>query len=208
MERDGMILKSRLAKALSILVLSLTVCTVLLATFEPAVRPSKPSPPSALMAADRSSGGLKIDRGRWKYIVLHHSATQRGNAERFAQWHRRRMRVQDVGYHFVIGNGDGSPDGRIELCPRWRRQEAGAHCRVDGRPEYNRRGIGICLVGNFQQHAPTQRQMESLDLLVRYLQKLCDIADEDVVMHGDLKATECPGRYFRQAWRARRGGGR
>jgi N-acetyl-anhydromuramyl-L-alanine amidase AmpD len=203
-----MVSRSRLVKALLILVLSLTVCTLLLVRLEPALNSSEAASPRPLMAEQAPSGDIQVDRSRWCYIVIHHSATEGGNAARFAQDHRERLDADSVGYHFVIGNGDGSEDGCIEICPRWKLQQAGAHARVDGHPEYNERGIGICLVGNFQNDRPTERQMKSLVLLVRSLQKLCGIADKDVVMHGDLKATECPGRFLRQAWAERPGNDR
>ena len=196
-----MIPKSRLVKALIILFMSLTLCTLLLAKFEPALNLSDPSPPLALTAGQGAVGNGQVDYSRWKYIVLHHSATEGGNARRFAASHRERFGATEVGYHFVIGCGNGSEDGCVEICPRWKRQKAGAHAQIDGHPEYNAAGVGICLVGHLGRDRPTARQMKSLDLLVRSLQKLCGIADKNVVMHGDLEATECPGRYFRDAWR-------
>ena len=47
-----------------------------------------------------------------------------------------------LAYHFVIGNGDGMPDGEIEPTFRWREQIQGAHA---GAGEYNEQGIGIAL---------------------------------------------------------------
>ena len=51
------------------------------------------------------------------------------------KYHREGRGWESAGYHFVIGNGTGSPDGSIEVGPRWLAQEAGAHCRG-----HNRRG--------------------------------------------------------------------
>src|SRR5207248_641368 len=83
----------------------------------------------------------------WRYIVLHHSASLRGSAEIFDQSHRARG-WKCLGYHFVIGNGTDQPDGSVVAGPRWFSQEAGAHANSI---EYNEHGIGICLVGNFDQ---------------------------------------------------------
>jgi N-acetyl-anhydromuramyl-L-alanine amidase AmpD len=203
-----MVSKSRLVKALVILVLSLTVCTLLLAQFESALDSSGDASPGSLMAERTPASPVPVDASWWKYIVLHHSGTMGGNAGRFAEDHRERFGAQTVGYHFVIGNGDGSGDGYVEACPRWLRQQAGAHAQVDGHPEYNQQGIGICLVGDFRRNRPTELQMKQLALVVEGLQTRYGIADENVVMHGDLEQTDCPGRFLREAWARRSGAGR
>ena len=86
---------------------------------------------------------------RWTCIVIHHSGTEVGGARRFDRAHRTRG-WDELGYHFVVGNGSDTADGQVEVGPRWKAQKYGAHCRS---PEdyYNEHGIGICLVGNFDQ---------------------------------------------------------
>jgi len=126
----------------------------------------------------------------WRYIVIHHSATNEGSAAAFRRYHRRKG-WDDLAYHFVIGNGRGAPDGKVELGMRWVRQQAGAHA---GNREYNDHGIGICLVGNFERSRPTEAQMASLKKLVRFLRKRFDIGAIDVVRHSDVNTTKCPGR--------------
>ncbi len=96
----------------------------------------------------------------WKYIVIHHSASDSGNAASMGKYHKNnRGWVNGLGYDFVIGNGNGSRDGQIEVGNRWNRQIDGAHA---GNPEYNKYGIGICLVGNFENDYPTNPQISSL----------------------------------------------
>jgi hypothetical protein len=81
----------------------------------------------------------------WKYIVIHHSATAFGSDTEFDRYHRRKGCLENgLGYHFVIGNGSGIPDGEIEIGNRRLDQIDGAHASVE---EYNHYGIGI--VGNF-----------------------------------------------------------
>ena len=116
----------------------------------------------------------KADRP-WKYVVLHHSATSSGSYEEIDREHRKRLGWDGCGYHFVIGNGTHSADGRIEVGPRWTAQSTGAHTRLFGvtsSPEgnyYNEHGIGIVLVGNFDQNHPTPRQMDARVGLVSHL---------------------------------------
>jgi hypothetical protein len=134
----------------------------------------------------------------WRYIVIHHSATNAGTLEAFDQGHRDRGFEHGVGYHFIINNGrsEGTGDGQILPTPRWLGQLDGAHTKVLDHPEFNTEGIGICLVGNFDQYAPSPAQMTSLQMLVMALRDRYDIPLERIVGHGELKNTRCPGRLF------------
>ena len=127
--------------------------------------------------------------------MIHHSATPFGGAARFDRAHRERG-FDELGYHFVIGNGTDTADGQVEVGPRWRAQKYGAHCRS---PEdyYNEHGIGICLVGNFDLDQPTPAQTQSLNRLVKYLSRTYDIPVNRVYTHGGITGmTHCPGKNF------------
>jgi N-acetylmuramoyl-L-alanine amidase len=127
----------------------------------------------------------------WKWIVIHHSATATGGAAAFDKMHRAKG-WDELGYHFVIGNGTDTADGLVEVGSRWPKQKWGAHAKTpDNR--YNEYGIGICLVGNFDITHPTPAQMRSLDKLVAYLMHTYNISPEDVIGHRDTKKTDCPG---------------
>ena len=132
---------------------------------------------------------------KWDYIVIHHSATDVGNALNFDKAHIKR-RWKGLGYHFVIDNGtSGKQDGQIEISPRWIHQEDGAHCKAGG---MNYKGIGVCLVGNFSEDRVTKNQMDSLVLLVNELKKYYNVSDSYILGHGQVKgsSTECPGKRF------------
>ncbi len=136
---------------------------------------------------------------QWNAIVLHHSATENGNAAIFDRTHREENHWDGVGYDFVIGNGTNSGDGQVEVTFRWKQQVAGAHC--GGTPDNwaNEKAVGICLVGNFNRTIPTDRQMRSLVKLVRFLQKRYGIPTSQVYGHCSTpgaRITECPGRNF------------
>ncbi len=135
---------------------------------------------------------------RWQYIVIHHSATHKGTVDAFQRYHQKRHGADDIGYHFVINNGvaEGSRDGQVEPTARWHDQRHGAHCSVNGHRKFNDLGIGICLVGNFEQYTPTKAQMESLVLLLRLLRARYQVPIERIVGHGELKNTHCPGKLF------------
>jgi hypothetical protein len=131
----------------------------------------------------------------WKFIVIHHSATPAGSAMQFDRGHRAKG-WDELGYHFVIGNGTGSRDGQIEVGSRWPKQKWGAHARTADQ-QYNNFGIGICLVGNFEIERPTPAQVQSLARLCAYLMRTYNIAPTAVIGHGQTgRATSCPGRFL------------
>lgn len=139
--------------------------------------------------------GVHFDRGRWKYIVAHHSATPYGNAAIYDRNHRRRGMANGLAYHFVIGNGRDSGDGEIEVGPRWLGQLAGGHVRSS---EFNEHGIGICLVGNFEETRPSSRQIQALTGLVAWLGETLLAGNYRFTVHRevDRNHTVCPGRNF------------
>ena len=131
---------------------------------------------------------------QWKYIVIHHSATKKGEGRGFNTTHLNRKWNYGLGYHFIIGNGRGLGDGDIETSYRCQQQLHGAHAGVR---EYNQHGIGICLVGNFEETVPTPKQVLSLKKLLAELRQKHSIPPEKIVGHRDLKATACPGKNLR-----------
>lgn len=130
---------------------------------------------------------------RWRYIIIHHSGTNVGNAASFGRYHRRLGMRNGLAYHFVIGNGKGAGNGEIEVGGRWRKQLQGGHVRSR---RMNEIGIGICLVGNFEKTYPTKKEMESLVSLVKYLIRRYNIPKRRVLGHRDVNSTDCPGKNF------------
>ena len=137
-----------------------------------------------------------VEERPWQWIVVHHSASDRGSAAVFDDWHRNGRHWDELGYHFVIGNGTGSSDGQVEIGPRWPKQKHGAHTKVWNREEYNQVGVGICLVGNFDKTRPTRAQMDALAGLVDWLSARYRIDDAHIIGHSHVCDTRCPGRYF------------
>jgi LysM repeat protein len=138
---------------------------------------------------------IRVRRG-WTHIVVHHSGTERGNVRDMDHYHRRHRRMENgLGYHFVIGNGNGMRDGEIAIGQRWLSQIDGGHLAS---AEQNKYSIGICLVGNFDNQRPTAKQMESLTLLTRYLQQRSRISTRNVTTHTriNVRPTRCPGQLF------------
>jgi LysM repeat protein len=132
---------------------------------------------------------------KWSNIIIHHSATDEGDALNFYKFHRSKG-WESLGYHFVIDNGtEGKVDGQIEVSPRWTKQLNGAHCQAGN---MNCKGIGVCLVGNFNKDRVSDKQLESLVYLVSVLRKYYKIPASNILGHKQVKGakTDCPGQNF------------
>jgi hypothetical protein len=146
-----------------------------------------------------------VQKARWRYIVVHNSGTRQGNAKAFEFYHTNvRKMPNGLAYQFVIGNGTSSGDGEIEVGSRWTRQINGGHVHSD---YLNNIALGICLVGDFNQEKPTQKQLDSLDELIRYLRQRVGKIDAKwavVKAHREINPprwpTDCPGNDFPYAW--------
>ncbi len=140
-----------------------------------------------------------VRRRPWRWIVVHHSAGASGAAHSIDEFHTNVRRWRNgLGYHFVIGNGSATPAGLIEGGRRWAGQLRGAPSVSDEENQMNKTGIGICLVGNFENTHPTEAQMRALAVLVRTLQRRYNIPTRRVIGHRDVLPghTLCPGENF------------
>lgn len=158
-----------------------------------AKRPSKARASASSLPA---SWQVKANR-QWKSIVIHHSATDVGGAKSFHASHKKKW-TNGLGYHFVIGNGTTTPDGHVEVGPRWLRQNRGIDGAHAGNKRYNKQGIGICLVGNFNSGRPTPRQLVALRRLCSSLMARYGIDARAVYQHKQVRRghTDCPGKHF------------
>ncbi|MFH1748097.1 MAG: N-acetylmuramoyl-L-alanine amidase [Planctomycetota bacterium] len=148
-----------------------------------------------------------IRRGSWQTIVVHHSASSKATPQSMHDYHlKEKGWANGLGYHFVIGNGVNYPDGKVYVGPRWKRQIPGAHCSTSHgrylgqqRPGgyFNDHGIGICLIGNFENSHPTARQLASLRTLITFLCQETGISPDNIHGHGEVThRTACPGRML------------
>ncbi len=154
--------------------------------------------PASQAAQESSYLAAAMPFHTWKYLVIHHTATTSGSVESIHSEHLQRRDSagnpwKGIGYHFLIGNGHGMGDGEIQPTFRWQQQIGGAHA---GNRQFNNFGIGICLVGNFEQNGPTSAQVKSVGELIARLKQEFGITEKQILKHGDLKATACPGRLF------------
>ncbi|MGD8912202.1 MAG: peptidoglycan recognition family protein [Candidatus Thiodiazotropha sp.] len=137
---------------------------------------------------------------RWKYIVVHHSAGNFGTIDFLQRVHRERQAgdpIDAIPYHYVIGNGNGLKEG--EIASDWRRDYGiwGAHVSRRNK-DRNMRGIGICLIGNYEiDSVPEGQYLALLSLTITLMEKY-QIPIENIAGHGHIKGeqTKCPGKNF------------
>jgi len=189
---------------LGALVAAMTVTSGLLLLLEPG--PSVPRPGVALRSIDRGNEAVKpkdklfdtdAREARWGSIVIHDSRTSQGSAQTLHYIHEQLGRG-GLGYHFVIDNGPGSDDGKIEVGFRWSGQTPGAFfdAQMADWPD----AVGICLIGDGDSGRFTEAQLKQLVWLVQQLQQRYDIPKADVYAQiGARTATSgFPDAWFRQ----------
>ena len=128
-------------------------------------------------------GSMNLRSKVLEYIVIHHTAsTAKETVEQIHNFHINNNGWAGIGYHFYIRKDGRIYKGRDE-------KYAGAHCE-----NYNSVSLGICLEGNFEIEKPTEKQIQSVTDLVKYLRK--KYGNFKLVGHKDLNATACPGQYL------------
>ena len=124
------------------------------------------------------------------HLIVHASATEHGedfSAADIDKWHRARGWLGN-GYHFVI-----RLDVTIESKANGNRcrpvDKPGAHVGNCG-PGWNRRSIGVCLIGGLTNGEPSadyqQAQFDSLYWLINELVEEYDIPADHIMGHRDL----------------------
>ena len=150
------------------------------------------------------------------HIVLHHSLTKDGqtvswgairryhtswkhNGEIVTPEHAQSLIDQgssvqapwnDIGYHYGIE----LVSDQYEILVGRMMNQTGAHCPNQG---MNRKALGICFVGNFDQTPPPEDQWQVGLKLVRSLMDLFDISLGNIHGHRELATYKsCPGNKF------------
>lgn len=160
----------------------------------------------ALMSTTRGSESIddiyktrtSLDRKRWTSIVIHHSGAPVGTLASLDA-EARKMNLKGVGYHFLIGNGNGIGDGDIVVTHRWLDQAPGAHVGGRDADRYNLHSVGICMVGDGNRKNFTEAQLRSLEELVASLSRTLSVPRENIVLHRQVAPTSDPGRLFPEA---------
>ncbi len=131
---------------------------------------------------------------RWDYIIIYQSGGLKGNAADLATGRMiggvgaGNMALRPglgVDFHFVVdnaANGNGKPDGNVEVGTAWKEQFSTAP--FFSWPHFNHHfyspyanAVGICLIGNINQRPYTGSQVRNTVRLVRALQNRLRIPD-------------------------------
>lgn len=121
----------------------------------------------------------------FRSIVLHHSVPHE-NVETPGR------RPGKLAYHFIIDSGRGNEDGKIETSYRWRDRIPAPHT---ANVALNRESVAVCLVGDMNEHPPTQKQVLSLLNLMERLCREGNIPPTRIFSHGETDSkTTCPGK--------------
>lgn len=114
------------------------------------------------------------------YITIHHTATKGQSLKQIAQGHIERG-FPGIGYFAAI-NWEGQMYQLNDI------DQISWHDSGE-----NLRSIGIVLVGNFQERDLPDKAVESLEVLIDFLEDHLNIVG--VRGHRDTSATLCPGDY-------------
>jgi hypothetical protein len=134
---------------------------------------------------------------RPEYIVIHHSLTKDSGTVSWAairSHHTKALGYRDIGYHFGIEFITNPYDKAISyetLIGRFV-GDIGAHC-----PPRNRDGIGICMIGNFDEAPPDPKLWNKAVDLCIWLHRQFGILLTNIRGHKEEMANRtCPGKYF------------
>jgi N-acetyl-anhydromuramyl-L-alanine amidase AmpD len=134
---------------------------------------------------------------RWRYIVIHHTASDAGNLEYYRRLHKEERGWPDIAYHFVINNGAANTvPGQVEESDLWKDRRSGYSTR---NTYINTVGIAIVMVGNLDRHPPLALQYQALVSLLVNLSREYRIPPERIIGHRELQQTKCPGQYLNMA---------
>lgn len=205
------LLDKRTIRVLGSLVVGMTLVSAILLALEPdpGYRDNAWSLSAIDMASDSARDeilGVSEDRP-WSFIIIHDSrGIAGGERELNAAWDREYARQglptpRGAGYHFVINDRKGRSDGEVEIAKRWKKQIDGDYISGEQADKWNREAIGVCLMGDADNHAFSPDQIDATVKLVRMLQKAYDIPRDRVFIHtgrsADSLAPFFPAAEFR-----------
>ena len=174
--------RERMTKVLGCLVLSVTAGAILLKLLQPdpllnvtAFSLSATFTPIQRIFETR----VPVESTPWQYVLIYQSGSASGNAQTIAESYQLQRR-QDLPYHFVINNGSGAPDGRIQVSQQWVQQKSAASYSLPNAGQASGSVIRICLIGDFNAAGPAPTQMKQLRALLKSLQKQCKIPSQNI----------------------------
>jgi len=128
-----------------------------------------------------------------EYIIIHHSLTKDTETVSWGairKYHTQTLGWREIGYHYGIEN----VNGYYEILVGRQADATGAHCSQEG---MNHKSLGVCLIGNFDNAAPSADQLARLTALVKSLMYIHNIPVSKIMRHSQLATYKtCPGLKF------------
>jgi LysM repeat protein len=100
---------------------------------------------------------------------------------RVENYHRTGRHWPAIGYHYIVGRDARIYEGRPA-------RYQGSHVRSE-----NAHNLGIAVVGDFQSHLPTDRQLAALSSFLDDMRARYQVPKSRVWGHRDLSKSICPG---------------
>ncbi|XP_066995625.2 peptidoglycan-recognition protein 2 [Anabrus simplex] len=125
-----------------------------------------------------------------QYAIIQHTDTpictsMRECVERVASiqaYHMNTLGWDDIGFSFLVGG-----DGNVYEGRGW--HKVGAHTKG-----FNKKGLGIVLIGNFNDALPPRAQLEAVKKLMECGVELGELSEDFKLLgHRQLVATQSPG---------------
>jgi len=159
----------RVAKVLAALLVSMTVGAVVLMAMGNNPPSKGPFSLASYFRLDPIKKAIRSETtqspDRWNRIEVYYSGTKAGNIEQLTSLSGL-PGSEDINCHFVICNGLGGGDGRIQQTEKWQNQWS----ITPGRNWYgSSRTIRICVVADARSCRPTDCQIKRIEQLVEGL---------------------------------------
>ncbi|XP_011872325.1 PREDICTED: peptidoglycan-recognition protein SC2-like [Vollenhovia emeryi] len=139
-------------------------------------------------APKSQAGNLKLNPA--PYVIIHHStgsgcesqALCQLKVRQFQNDHMNRRGWDDIGYNFLVGE-----DGNVYEGRGWGKR--GAHS-----VPFNRKSIGICIIGDYKNRTPNAAAVQAVANLIAHGVANGKIkSDYKLLGHRQTWATVCPG---------------
>lgn len=168
---------------------------------EPPPRDLPDAPAGSYVLVPRSKwtkaavGSRNQAMGRIQRITIHHTDEHAGMAglpdveviRRIENYHRNGRKWCAIGYHYIVGKDGRVYEGRPSAYQ-------GAHVLSE-----NENNLGISIIGDFQSHLPSQRQLSALRAFLDDMRDKHRVSKRSVFGHRDLNKSICPGEAL-HAW--------
>jgi len=125
---------------------------------------------------------VTIHHEGWRTVTFTDQNTTAARIEQIRTVHVRDRGWGDIGYHYIVDRAGRVWEGRAI-------RYQGAHVS-----ENNENNVGILVLGNFDNQAPSDAQLRAVTTAVARLKQLHSINVRNIRSHQEITSTACPGR--------------